>query len=292
MGDQKVALITGAARGIGLSHAKRFAESGYQVVITDIDDDAIHAAAASIGATAAGWRMDVRDEVAVAEVFARVESTFGRLDVLVNNAGTSKPAPTVEVTDADWSALLDVHLGGSFRCAKFAYPLLAGSKGSIVNTSSGAGVRGFGKRASYATAKAGIMGLTRDLAMEWVKAGIRVNTIIPGVFMTDILQANIDSGDLAVEPMTRGIPMGRFGELRELSDAVFFSGGNRDVHDRSDIDYRRRTDRRTQLVITGSAGRYPAHLESSERRAGENIPLAGLRPDIMLAGPCMLSRAG
>lgn len=222
MADKKVALITGAARGIGFAHAERFAAGGYRVVITDLDEEAVSAAAAKIGSAAVGWRMDVRNESAVAGVFARVASELGRLDVLINNAGISKPAPTAEVPDEDWTALLDVHLGGSFRCVKFAYPLLAKSRGAIVNTSSGAGVLGWGNRSSYATAKAGIMGFTRDLAMEWAKDGIRVNTIVPGVFMTDIVRRNISTGDLSLEKMTRGIPLGRLGELRELSDAVFF----------------------------------------------------------------------
>ncbi len=222
MGDQKVALITGSAKGLGFAHAERFAAGGYRVVITDVDEESIKAAVAKIASAAIGWQMDVRKESSVAESFARVKSELGRLDVLVNNAGISKAAPLTEVTDEAWNNVLDVHLGGSFRCAKFAYPLLAKSKGAIVNTSSGAGVLAFGKRASYATAKAGILAFTRDLAVDWAKDGIRVNAIVPGVFMTDIVRTNVAAGYLDLDEMISAIPMGRLGEVRELSDAVFF----------------------------------------------------------------------
>lgn len=230
MSDQKVVLITGSARGIGFAHAERFAAAGYRVVLTDLEEENVKAAASKIGrgivgwngGDAVGWRMDVRHEASVAETFARVKSDLGRLDVLVNNAGISKAAPLPEVSDEEWTNMLEVHLGGSFRCAKFAYPLLVETKGSIVNTSSGAGVLSFGNRASYAAAKAGILAFTRDIAVDFAKDGIRVNAIIPGYFMTDIVRPNIEAGYTNMEKVYQAIPMGRLGEVSELSDAVFF----------------------------------------------------------------------
>lgn len=166
--------------------------------------------------------MDVRSEASVADSFSRVDSEIGRLDVLVNNAGISKPGPLTGVTDEAWLATLDVHLGGAFRTSKHAYPLLARSKGAVVNTSSGAGVLAFGNRAPYATAKAGLLAFTREAAIEWAKDGVRVNAIIPGVFMTELLRPNIEAGLLDLDKMQRAIPMGRLGDIAELSEAVFF----------------------------------------------------------------------
>ncbi len=222
MSDSKVVLITGAARGLGKATAERFAEAGYRVVVSDVDRIEAEEAARDIGGDAFGWELDVRSPKQVEAVLARVASDLGRLDVLVNNAGLCPPKPTHLVSEEEWTNIVDICLGGTFRCSKFAYPLLAASRGSVVNMSSGAGLFGHGNRAPYASAKAGILGLTRDLAVEWAKDGIRVNAIAPGVFLTRIVRRNIETKQYDPARMHAGIPMGRFGEESELAETVFF----------------------------------------------------------------------
>ncbi len=222
MTEAKIALVTGAAQGLGFADALRLRQGGYRVVLTDLDGDAAARSAGEIGGDAVGWQLDVRDPAAVEATFARVDAEFGRLDVLVNNAGISRPEATVDVGEDEWARMIDIHLGGTFRCSKFAHPLLARQGGAIVNVASIAAILGYGKRASYAAAKGGISAMTRDLAMEWVGDGIRVNAVAPGVIETPILLENIERGMLDPATFDARIPMGRLGRPSELADTVFF----------------------------------------------------------------------
>jgi NAD(P)-dependent dehydrogenase (short-subunit alcohol dehydrogenase family) len=222
MTETKIALVTGAAQGLGYADALRLKQGGYRVVLTDLDGEAAAASAKEVGGGAVGWQLDVRDPAAVEATFARVGTELGRLDVLVNNAGISRPELTVNVGEDEWNRMIDIHLGGTFRCSKFAYPLLARQGGAIVNISSIAGILGYGSRASYAAAKAGISGMTRDMAMEWVGDGIRVNAVAPGVIETPILNENIERGVLDPATFNSRIPMGRLGRPSELAETVFF----------------------------------------------------------------------
>jgi NAD(P)-dependent dehydrogenase (short-subunit alcohol dehydrogenase family) len=222
MTDLKIALVTGAAQGLGYADAVRLAEGGYRLVLTDLDGEAAAASADRIGGGAVGWQLDVRDPAAVETTFARVGSELGRLDVLVNNAGISRPEETLKVTEDEWHRMLDIHLGGTFRCSKAAHPLLARQGGAIVNVSSIQAYLGQGKRWSYSAAKGGIRSMTMDMAMEWVGDGIRVNAVAPGVIETDILTENIERGVLRPEVFNERIPMGRMGRPSEIADTVFF----------------------------------------------------------------------
>ena len=222
MSEQKVAVVTGAAHGLGLADAVRLAAGGYAVVIADLDRDAAERAAAELGGGAIGIEVDVADSAAVAALFARVDEELGRLDVLVNNAGISYPEPTIEVTDERWQRMIEIHLGGTFRCSRSAYPLLARQGGAIVNISSIAAILGAGKRASYSAAKGGIAALTRDLAIEWASDGIRVNAVAPGVIATEILTENIERGLLDPATFDARIPLGRLGDPTEIAETVFF----------------------------------------------------------------------
>lgn len=219
---QKIALVTGGARGLGYADAARLAEGGYRIVVTDADGEGAAAAAARIGDGALGWELDVRDADGVTETFGRVDEELGRLDVLVNNAGISRPEVTTAVAEDEWQQMIDIHLGGTFRCSKAAHPLLARQGGAVVNVSSISATLGAGKRASYAAAKGGIEALTRDLAMEWVGDGIRVNAVAPGVMETEILIENIERGMLDPAVFNSRIPMGRMGRPSEIAEAVFF----------------------------------------------------------------------
>jgi NAD(P)-dependent dehydrogenase (short-subunit alcohol dehydrogenase family) len=219
---QRVAVVTGGAKGLGLADAERLARAGYAVVVADLDGEAASAAARQLGGGAIGATVDVRDAAGVHELFARVDAELGRLDVLVNNAGISHPEPTVELTEERWQRMIDIHLGGTFRCSKAAHPLLARQGGAIVNVSSIAAILGAGKRASYAAAKGGIAALTRDLAMEWAGDGIRVNAVAPGVIETEILTENIERGMLDPAVFDARIPLGRMGRPEEIAETVFF----------------------------------------------------------------------
>jgi NAD(P)-dependent dehydrogenase (short-subunit alcohol dehydrogenase family) len=219
---QRVAAVTGGAKGLGLADAERLARAGYAVVVADLDGEAASAAARQLGGGAIGATVDVRDAAGVDELFARVDAELGRLDVLVNNAGISHPEPTVELTEERWQRMIDIHLGGTFRCSKAAHPLLARQGGAIVNVSSIAAILGAGKRASYAAAKGGIAALTRDLAMEWAGDGIRVNAVAPGVIETEILTENIERGMLDPAVFDARIPLGRMGRPEEIAETVFF----------------------------------------------------------------------
>ncbi|MBK5288994.1 MAG: SDR family oxidoreductase, partial [Acidimicrobiia bacterium] len=204
----KVALITGAARGLGAQIARRFRDEGATPIITDLSEAACRELADELGDDA--YALDVTDSAAVAEVFAKVAANHGRLDILVNNAGISgmenRPdeiqrsydiamaqmtatmsgeAPTVHVdatertSDDDWHRVLAVHLDGTFFCTRAAIPLM-GSGASIINLGSIMGTSGGAGTPAYCAAKAGIMGLTRAQARELVTRGIRVNAIAPG----------------------------------------------------------------------------------------------------------------
>jgi len=242
----KVALITGAARGLGAAMARRFADEGATPVVTDLSEAACREVAAPLGGDA--FALDVTDSANVADVFAKVAANHGRLDVLVNNAGISgmegRPeevqrgydiamaqmastmageAPTVHgdaterTTDDDWHRVLAVHLDGTFFCTRAAVPLMTAggcivNLGSIMGTSGGAGVP------AYCAAKAGILGLTRAQARELVTRGIRVNAIAPGWIETSMTD---DLGPM--RPLIAAqTPMGRFGDVDDIAWAAVY----------------------------------------------------------------------
>ncbi|MFL5953291.1 MAG: SDR family NAD(P)-dependent oxidoreductase [Gaiellaceae bacterium] len=222
----RVAFVTGAARGIGMAIAETFAKEGCSVVVADLD----HAEAQTVaqrldptGERALATGLDVTDTSSVGAAVDATLQKFGRLDALINVAGTINPQPSQDVSDKDWSDLLGVHLDGTFRCCRAAYPALAKSdNAAIVSISSVAAKLGIPMRLSYSAAKAGIEGLTRVLAVEWADAGIRVNAVAPGYTMTKRMEGTIASGLLDETQVTRLIPMRRFAAPEEIANAVYF----------------------------------------------------------------------
>jgi NAD(P)-dependent dehydrogenase (short-subunit alcohol dehydrogenase family) len=220
---QKVAIVTGGASGIGLAVARKLAGSGARVAIVDRDAEAARAAADEWGLTAA--TADVTDRASVDRVVDEVVSGDDRLDILVNCAGIVRPEPSIEVADEDWAQMFDIHVAGTMRFCRAAYPHLAVGGGAIVNTSSVGGRMGMPGRLSYSSAKAAIEGLTRTLAVEWAKAGIRVNAVAPGYVSTPLLVETFAEGDLDLDILEARIPMGRMAEPEEIASVMVMLTG-------------------------------------------------------------------
>jgi len=222
----RVAFVSGAARGIGLAIVEKFLADGYRVAIGDKDFAEATASASRLdpsGARVLAVDLDVTERASVDAAIARTTDEFGGLDTLINVAGTVNPEPSESISDESWSGLLAVHLDGTYRCCRAAYPALSASATpSIVSISSIAATVGIPKRASYSAAKAAIESLTRVLAVEWADAGVRVNAVAPGYTMTKRMEGTIASGLLDESQVTRLIPMRRFARPEEIADAVAY----------------------------------------------------------------------
>lgn len=222
-------LITGSAQGLGLAMADSFLSSGHRVMLSDVAEDAVRAAGISLrekfGDDAVDWTVaDVTDDRAVAELAAATAAwSGGRLNVLVNNAGLITRSATEELSTKRWLAVLDVNLGGTFRCSRALHPLLQASDApSVINLGSLGSSLGMPQRAAYNAAKTGIIGLTRTLAAEWGPQGIRVNAIAPGFIETRMMRSGFANGLLNEELMTRRIPMRRLGNPDEIASVARF----------------------------------------------------------------------
>ena len=219
---QKVALVTGAARGIGLATAGRFLTDNWRVALLDIDGDTLSRTHAALpaGETIAICT-DVADAAGVAAAVARVAKEFGRLDSLVNNAGIAIFKPILDVTYEDWSRVLAVNLTGPFLCVQAAAPLMRDSGGgAIVNITSISGLRASTLRAAYGTSKAGLAHLTQQQAIELASLGIRVNAVAPGPVDTAMAKA-VHTPEIRAA-YHDAIPLNRYGLEQELAEAIFF----------------------------------------------------------------------
>jgi 3-oxoacyl-[acyl-carrier protein] reductase len=223
----KVALVTGASRGIGRSIAETLAAAGYAVVVNFAsrveDADATVAAIGAGGGTAVAVQADVSDVAAVTRMFATVDERFGRLDALVNNAGIGRRIDRLtEIDDDTWRRTLAVNLDGAFYCMRAAIPRLeAGGGGRIVNISSGAAHTGGAIGAHYAASKAGMLALTAKAARELARAGIAVNAVLPSVIETEMLEAVAPDAAARARVMAQ-LPIGRFGRAEEVARVVRF----------------------------------------------------------------------
>jgi NAD(P)-dependent dehydrogenase (short-subunit alcohol dehydrogenase family) len=220
---QKVALITGAARGIGLATAKRFLAEGWRVALLDIETGLLHGAIAGLTDpdNTLALHCDVSDAGGVAAAMAQLEARFGRLDALVNNAGIAVFAPLLETSDDDWRRVLSVNLTGPFLCTKAAVPLMREhGGGAIVNITSISAVRASTLRSAYGTSKAGLAHLTKQLAVELASLGIRVNGVAPGPVETAMAKA-VHTPEIRAD-YHDAIPLNRYGLEEELAEAIFF----------------------------------------------------------------------
>lgn len=223
--EGKTAVISGAAspRGIGLSTARAFAAQGARVAILDLDLNAAHEAASSLGGDHIGLRCDVTDLAACKSAIATVMSRFGKIDVLVNNAGVTEPVRTLDIAPSGWDRIMNVNLRGTLHLSQASLPgMKARQKGSIICMSSVSALRGGGIFGGphYSAAKAGVLGLAKAMAREFGPDGIRVNCVAPGLIETDITGDKL-TPDMKAD-IIKGIPLGRLGAATDVAGIYVF----------------------------------------------------------------------
>lgn len=222
----KTVIVTGASQGIGESIAFGMAEAGANVVLAARNIDKLTTVATKIEATGAKCIKVKTDVLKRQDIEAMVQAAvaeFGTLDCLVNNAGINLVKPALEITEEEWDAVLDTNLKGYFMCAQAAgRVMIENGGGSIINNASVFGLRGFPNLAAYISSKGGVVQLTRGLAVEWARQGVRVNCIAPGYTLTDMTKRDIESNPAILQYNLRKIPMKRGGEPREISDVMVF----------------------------------------------------------------------
>jgi NAD(P)-dependent dehydrogenase (short-subunit alcohol dehydrogenase family) len=219
-----VAVITGAAQGIGRRAAEVLAERGFALALNDVNSAAATLASVSaLGADAIEAPGDVSDEAAVTRIAETILKRFGRTDVLVNNAGISFIKPSESVEPAEWRRVLEVNLTGPFlMCRAFGPTMLQQKSGSIINIASIAGLAGISLRAAYNSSKHGLIGLTHTLAVEWGGRGVRVNAVCPGWVKTEMDAADQTRAGYTDQDITNRVPMGRFASADDIAQAVAF----------------------------------------------------------------------
>ncbi|MBV7561432.1 MULTISPECIES: SDR family NAD(P)-dependent oxidoreductase [unclassified Pseudomonas] len=221
----KIAIVTGAAspRGIGRATAQAFAEQGARVIIIDLDLTAAREAAAQLGEGHLGLAANVADEAQVRDAVAQALGHYGRIDVLVNNAGITQPVKTLEITGKDYDRILDVNLRGTLLMSQAVLPAMRSQKaGSIICMSSVSAQRGGGIFGGphYSAAKAGVLGLAKAMAREFGADNVRVNSLTPGLIQTDITGGLMH--DERRHAIIDGIPLGRLGDARDVANAALF----------------------------------------------------------------------
>jgi NAD(P)-dependent dehydrogenase (short-subunit alcohol dehydrogenase family) len=227
--DQRVAVITGAAQGIGRCTAELFAKQGYLLALIDLRPlAAIAQASRQHGAQVLEIIGDISDEDTVANFSSQVQREWGRVDVLVNNAGISFISPAEQVSTADFRHVLEINLVAPFLLAKsFGSVMLAQRSGSIVNVASVAGLVGIADRVAYNASKHGLIGLTRTLAAEWGGHGVRVNAVCPGWVKTEMDVADQATAGYSDTDITNRVPMGRFASPNDIAQAIAFLADER-----------------------------------------------------------------
>lgn len=223
--DNKVAMVTGAAVGIGLACAEAFAKDGWTVVMVDINEPTEQAARLQAdGLKAVAYGCDVSDTKAVEEMIDWIVKTYGRLDAAHNNAGIQTPQrPMAEITDDEFNRTVAVDFKGVWNCMRYEIrQMLRQGGGAIVNTSSQGGVTGFPGQAAYIACKHAVIGLTRTAAIDYAAKGIRINAICPGVIRTPMAEELIRRNPNIEAELVRDIPAGRLGKPSEIANAVLW----------------------------------------------------------------------
>jgi len=226
---EKVALITGASRGIGRAMALKFAQEGAFVAFTYLSSvekgQALEAELQAFGVQAKGYRSDASDHKAAEELVNQVIADFGKLDILVNNAGITKDGLLMRMSEEQWDTVITVNLKSVFNLTKAATkPMMKARSGSIINLTSVVGIRGNAGQSNYAASKAGIIGFTKSVALELGSRNIRSNAIAPGFIETEMTG---EINEKAVEEWKQQIPMKRGGQPDEVADCAVFLASDR-----------------------------------------------------------------
>ncbi|SEA23810.1 3-oxoacyl-[acyl-carrier-protein] reductase [Arachidicoccus rhizosphaerae] len=227
----KVAIITGAARGIGEAIALKFAEQGANIAFTYVSDSSKEKAEAlteklkTYGVQAKAWQSNAADFSAAEQFVAEVVETFGKVDICVNNAGISKDNLLLRLTPDQWQSVIETNLNSIYNMTKQVIrPMMKAKAGSIINMSSVVGLSGNAGQSSYAASKAGIIGFTKSIAQELGSRNIRCNAIAPGFIETDMTHYLKDNP--AGEAYLKSIPLGRFGKAEEIANTALFLGSD------------------------------------------------------------------
>ena len=222
MGDRlkgKVAIITGAAKGIGFATAQRFAQEGAKVIIADINQDVVSGAAAQTS-NAEGYVMDVTDRASIQSVVDQVMQKHGHIDILINNAGITQDARLIRMTEAQFDTVIDVNLKGVFNCTQLVVPhMLEAGSGTVVNASSVVGLYGNFGQTNYSATKFGVIGFTKTWARELGPKGIRVNAVCPGFIATEMVKAMPEN---ILQDIEKRSWLGRLGTPAEMANVYLF----------------------------------------------------------------------
>jgi 3-oxoacyl-[acyl-carrier protein] reductase len=222
MGDRlkdKVAIITGAAKGIGFATAQRFAQEGAKVIIADINLEAVNGAVALI-ANAEGYLMNVTDRASIQSTVDQVMQKHGRIDILINNAGITQDARLVKMTEAQFDTVIDVNLKGVFNCTQLIVPhMLEAGSGAVVNASSVVGLYGNFGQTNYSATKFGVIGFTKTWARELGPKGIRVNAVCPGFIATEMVKAMPEN---ILKDIEKRSWLGRLGTPTEMANVYLY----------------------------------------------------------------------
>ncbi|TCK07275.1 3-oxoacyl-ACP reductase FabG [Marinobacterium mangrovicola] len=221
--QDKVCIVTGSANGIGLATARKFVSEGAVVILCDLDIDQVEAVKQELhaeGGRAEGFRVDVSDRASVDAMVSAVRQQYGRIDVLVNNAGITQDASLLKMEEAQFDAVISVNLKGTFNCTQaVAASMVEQGAGAIINTSSISGVYGNFGQTNYSASKAGVIGMTKTWARELGPKGVRVNAIIPGAVATDILKTVPEK---ILQQVESACWQRRIGQPQELANAYAF----------------------------------------------------------------------
>lgn len=221
--NDKVVLVTGSARGIGFKIAEKFAAKGAKTVILDINQEIVDNAVENLkaqGFKAFGYTLDVTNAELVEAVFKQVNADLGSLDVLINNAGITKDNLIMRMKEAEWDAVINVNLKGTFNCTqKICRYMMKQKSGVIVNIASVIGIMGNAGQANYAASKGGIIALTKSTAKELASRNIRANAVAPGFIETD-MTASLSAE--VVESYAKAIPLGKMGQTEDIANLCLF----------------------------------------------------------------------